>query len=220
MSDGGADLAGYYAQRAEEYERIYAKPERQADLAALREHVHGLLAGHDVLELACGTGYWSAPVAEVARSLVATDAVEEVLDVARRKRVPPGRVVFARADAYDPGAVAGNFTAAFAGFWWSHIPKRDLLRFLAALHRRMGVGARVVFFDNRYVEASSTPIVDRDADGNQYQDRALSDGSRHRVLKNFPSTAELRATVSNTAHEIEIVELTYFWCLSYRVRSA
>ena len=32
-------LADYYAQRAAEYERIYAKPERQADLAALRDRI-------------------------------------------------------------------------------------------------------------------------------------------------------------------------------------
>ena len=38
-------LADYYARRAAEYERIYAKPERQADLAALRSRIAGLFAG-------------------------------------------------------------------------------------------------------------------------------------------------------------------------------
>jgi hypothetical protein len=35
MSIEGA-MAGYYADRAQEYERVYLKPERQADLNDLR----------------------------------------------------------------------------------------------------------------------------------------------------------------------------------------
>ena len=44
------DLLGYYARRAAEYERIYARPERQADLSRLRRRLGELLAGRDVLE--------------------------------------------------------------------------------------------------------------------------------------------------------------------------
>ena len=32
----GRDLRKYYARRASEYERVYAKPERQGDIARLR----------------------------------------------------------------------------------------------------------------------------------------------------------------------------------------
>ena len=40
-----AELIGYYSRRAREYEAIYEKPERQADLAALRERVRALVHG-------------------------------------------------------------------------------------------------------------------------------------------------------------------------------
>lgn len=50
-------LAAYYAQRAAEYERIFAKPERQADLAALKARVRKMFTNRKVLELACGTGF-------------------------------------------------------------------------------------------------------------------------------------------------------------------
>ena len=49
-------LLDYYARRAEEYEQIYQKPERQAKLALLKACLVKLLAGRDVLEVACGTG--------------------------------------------------------------------------------------------------------------------------------------------------------------------
>ena len=45
---GNNDLARYYAERSQEYESIYRKPERQKDLAALRAIIPGLLDGHDV----------------------------------------------------------------------------------------------------------------------------------------------------------------------------
>ena len=84
------------------------------------------------------------------------------------------------------------YDAAFAGFWWSHVLKRDLPRFLEGLHRVLAPGAQVVFLDNRYVEGSSTPVSRVDANGDSWQTRKLADGSTHEVLKNFPSGDELR----------------------------
>ncbi len=213
-----ADLQHYYARRAAEYEAIYHKPERQQDLPRLQEWVCERLHGRRVLEIACGTGYWTAIVAPVAQSILATDTSTEVLDIARSKPYPPGRVAFALADAYALHAVPGDFDAALAAFWWSHIPKGAIGHFLQGLHRRLAAGAVVVLLDNRYVEGSSTPLAEQDADGNTYQIRPLKDGSRHRVLKNFPSAQELRAALAPSVRALEIRELDYYWCAAYEVR--
>jgi SAM-dependent methyltransferase len=213
-------LVEYYAERAAEYERIYAKPERQADLATLRSHVTRLLADHDVLELACGTGYWTSLLAPVVRSILATDLSEEALALARTKTYPAGRVTFAHLDAYHPAGAPGRFTAAFAGFWWSHVPRERLASFLGALHRRLGVGALIVFLDNRYVTGSNTPVSRTDERGNTYQARALADGRTYEVLKNFPAPAELLAVLADAATDSSLTELQYYWLLSYRVTSA
>lgn len=42
-------MARYYAERANEYERIYQKPERQADLHTLRGFVESTFAGVESL---------------------------------------------------------------------------------------------------------------------------------------------------------------------------
>ena len=42
----GTELAAYYAARAAEYERVYEKPERHADLAHLRHVVAEYFRGH------------------------------------------------------------------------------------------------------------------------------------------------------------------------------
>ena len=36
-------------------------------------------------------------------------------------------------------------------------------------------------------------------------------------MKNFPTAEELRASVAGIATSVEVTELTYYWCLSYRV---
>lgn len=210
-------MLDYYARRAREYERIYHKPERQAELRDLERSIAGLLAGREVLEIACGTGYWTERIAPSAASIVATDAGDEVLEVARSKGYPPGRVHFATADAYNPAAVKGRFSALFAGFFWSHVPRRRLPGFLAGAARCLDPGGRLVFVDNRFVPGSSTPIAGTDDHGDSYQIRRLDDGSTHRVVKNFPDEVELRAAAATIGRDVTVTLLTYFWCLSCTV---
>jgi SAM-dependent methyltransferase len=214
MSDTAAP-PDYYAKRAAEYERIYHKPERQAELALLKQLVGDYLAGRLVLEIACGTGYWTEVFASRARSVTATDVNEEVLAIGRTKTLPQGRVQFLRADAYAPENIPGEFDAAYAGFWWSHVAKTRLADFLAALHARLPDAIRVLFIDNNYVVGSSTPISRVDKTGNTYQLRRLDNGETFEVLKNFPTEAELRAAVAPFAAKIEVRLFQYYWALLY-----
>ena len=215
-------LARYYAARAGEYERVYLKPERQADLAALDARLRAVLAGRDVLEVACGTGYWTERYAPAAASVLATDVGEEVLRLARAKPYPPARVAFAVADALAPMAApevaaAAPFSGALAAFWWSHLPVARLGAFLDGLHAALAPGAVVALCDNRFVAGSSTPIAHADAEGNTYQERRLADGSRHVVRKNFPAEADLRAALAGRGENVEVCLLDYFWLLTYVV---
>ncbi|HET6599550.1 MAG TPA: class I SAM-dependent methyltransferase, partial [Burkholderiaceae bacterium] len=148
-----AQMQRYYAQRAQEYERIYERPNRQRDIAELKVWLTSLFEDRDTLEVACGTGYWTPHAATHCRSWLATDVNDEVLAIARTKPMPAGRVQFAQADAYALDVAPGrSFDAAFAGFWWSHVSRERLAGWLAALHARLRPGARVVFIDNRWVD--------------------------------------------------------------------
>ena len=210
-------LLEYYSRRAHEYERIYHKPERQADLARLRTHLRSLLSGSRVFEAACGTGYWTAQIADTVESVFATDASGEVLEIARAKGLDPARVSFAKTDAYHPSLPRRDFDAGLAAFWWSHVSKARLAAFLDAFHAALLPGARVVFMDNRYVAGSSTPISRTDSESNTYQQRRLDDGSTHEVLKNFPSPDELRRVLAPHAGSVEVTTFEYFWCASYEL---
>ena len=210
-------LQDYYARRAHQYERIYGKPERQADLASLRESIPAIFDGRDVLEIACGTGYWTQFVATRAASVLATDVNEEVLELARLKPFPRGNVEFACADIYSREDLSRQFDAGLGAFWWSHVPRQGQADFIAHFHRRLQPGAVVVFLDNRYVEGSSTPLTRTDEHGNTYQTRSLDDGSSHEVLKNIPDEPELAGALGDRARALAYVELDYFWYLTYRV---
>ena len=212
------ELLDYYRRRAREYEAIYAKPERQADLARLRAHIPNRLAGRRVLEVACGTGYWTVLVARTAASVVATDAVEEPMRIAMSKDYAGTNVRFEIADAYALDDGLGRFDAALAVFWWSHVPLGRIEAFLASLHQRLEAGARILFMDNRYVDGSSTPIAERDAEGNSYQRRTLSDGSENRVLKNFPTERDLRASLAPHARTFAYEALEHYWLVEYTLK--
>lgn len=210
-------LESYYARRAAEYEKIFDKPERQADLARLRTDLPALFEGERVLEIACGTGYWTPLIAARAESVLALDYAEETLAIAKGKKYAKPNVRFERADAYSLPVWPHKFSACFAGFWWSHVPLARLDAFLFGVKERLAAGARVVFLENRYVEGSSTPISRRDADGNTYQQRRLGDGSSHEVLKNFPTERELLARLGRHGTEVRFSSYEYYWVASYRI---
>jgi len=207
----------YYAKRAAEYEKIYHKPERQADLARLRDDLPALFAGKRVLEVACGTGYWTPLIAARAESVVAMDYNEETLQIARSKAYPKANVSFQQGDAYALPGWPRKFSGCFAGFWWSHIPLARLDGFLESLKAHLEPGSTVAFLDNRYVEGSSTPVSRRDAEGNAYQQRKLGDGTSHEVLKNFPTAGAMEKRLGRHGGDVRFTSYQYYWVASYRI---
>lgn len=206
----------YYAARAPYYDVVYSKPERQADIAFLARYLRKKFAGKEILEVACGTGYWTQHIAPVAARMVATDGTAEPLEFARARAIT-GQVIFAQADAYALPKEFGVFNAAFAALWFSHVPIEARVRFIEGLHGVLLPESRVIFIDNNEAQLGDLPIAETDQAGNTYQLRELRDGSMHRVLKNFPSETELKELLERIAKNVVYRNLENFWLLEYEV---
>lgn len=181
------DLLQYYGDRAPEYDRIYQKPERQPDLAAMRSWLAERVADKKVLEVACGTGYWTAVMAETASQILATDASAPPLSIARIRLQNAAHINFAVKDLYAlEQAEQKDFDVVFGGFIWSHIPQSELSAFYLALLAPLRAGGQLILMDNLFVEGSSTPLSRQDEDENTYQQRKLDSGKTYEVMKNFP----------------------------------
>jgi SAM-dependent methyltransferase len=210
--------AQFYAKSAANHDRVYDKPERQQDLADMRVHVADVLRGHVVLELACGTGYWTNIIAASADSVVATDINPEMLALARLRGLPADKVQFREADAWNLPADLGDFTAVFIGFWWSHVKREQQEKFLAHLRSKVGKDVMLVLLDDTYVEGSSETVARTDLEGNTYQIRIAPDGERYEIPKTYPSDSALRKKLASSVREIRIVRSEYYWMLSCRLK--
>jgi SAM-dependent methyltransferase len=212
-----AEMAAYYARLAGTYDQDYVTAEQQPDLEELHNRVREALAGHRVLELACGTGHWTEQIAQSAESILATDINPEMLEQAKAKGLADDKVQFRLMDVFDID-VEGTFTACFAGFWWSHVKRQEQENLLAMLRKKLGRDALLVLVDDCHVERDSTTTARTDAEGNTFQLRTLPNGERYEVLKNYPTDSALRKRFAESVKEIRILRLENFWMLTGRFK--
>lgn len=212
------NLIEYYRNRANEYERVYSKPERQSDLIEATKHLQDLFLDKNVLEIACGTGYWTERIAITAKTMVSTDINQSVIEIAQQKKYPKNNVLFKIEDLFKL-SMNSQYESLFGGFIWSHIKLQQLNEFLNGLHKALVPGARLVFIDNNFVQGSNIAISNSDEFGNTYQTRHLDDGSSHLILKNFPEQQFIQSLLSEVACDIKFINLKYFWILTYQLKS-
>jgi demethylmenaquinone methyltransferase/2-methoxy-6-polyprenyl-1,4-benzoquinol methylase len=77
MPDDQLAMQSYYGARAPEYDQVYLKQERKSDLAAIRQWLPPKFSGASVIEVACGTGYWTQFISPVAAHVLAIDTAPE-----------------------------------------------------------------------------------------------------------------------------------------------
>lgn len=208
----------FYARLGAHQEDVYDEEERQEDLDELRDFVAYALKDHRVLELACGTGYWTEVIAETAEHVVAIDINPELIELARERDLPEDKVTFRVADAWQLPDDLGKITAVFIGFWWSHVAREEQERFLKALRAKVGKDVLLVVADDDYVDGISEPIARTDAAGNTFQVRQAPDGEYYEILKNYLSDSALRKKLASSVREIKIERWEFYFLLTCRLK--
>ncbi|MBI4067522.1 class I SAM-dependent methyltransferase [Candidatus Gottesmanbacteria bacterium] len=214
----------YYRKRAEEYEEIYYRddPIRNEEQRIIVEAIKKAFNGMDVLEIACGTGYWTQFLSETAKSIVATDYVEEVMQIAKRKKYKCP-VQFQKEDAYNLSFGNHSFDGILANLWFSHVPKVKIDTFLEGIQRVLKPGGIVFMADNNYVEGSGGELVRKEGEEDTYKRRFLKDGSEYMVLKNYYTLNELFDIFSRYDKGLKKKNIFYgkFFCyVIYRMKDS
>ena len=70
-----SEIINYYRNRAREYEDVYywTDPHRQEEQEIIGNTIKSSLNGREVIDLACGTGWWDRILSETAKSITGLD---------------------------------------------------------------------------------------------------------------------------------------------------
>jgi SAM-dependent methyltransferase len=207
----------YYSRRASEYETIYHRdnPTRQSEQQALENAMNASLKDRAVLEVACGTGYWTERLAGHAQSIIGVDASPQTLELARSKTYLLENVEFRIGDAFKL-EFTERFNGGIANFWLSHVPKAQLETFLKGFHASLEPGARVFMADNVYFpDATSGVPFRKPGVEDAFALRTLEDGSQFEIIKNYYGADDLEHIFGPYSASLEIHIGACFWWVSY-----
>lgn len=193
-----AEQRAYYRARAPEYDEWWRRQGRfdrgpesteewRREVAQVAAALETFGATGDVLELAGGTGWWTASLARTAGRLTVVDSSAESLELNRR-RVGRPDVDYAVADltTWRPQR---RYEVVFFSFWLSHVPRSRFSEFWSLVRSCLAPGGRVFLIDNRR-ESPDAYVIRRDSD---LELRRLRDGRRFRVVEVFYEPDELRS---------------------------
>jgi ubiquinone/menaquinone biosynthesis C-methylase UbiE len=203
----------YYRARAPEYEQIYYRevPERRREIDEEAERLRALVKNRTVLELACGTGYWTRVMSETAAAVTASDISAEMIAEARKKMYTCP-VEFAVADMLTQDFGVKDFDVVALGFWYSHQPRQHYDRLYECLTRPLKSGGRIWMIDNNPpAEGSLHHSEGSDEYGNNYKRRFLDDGREYVIVKNYFTRPELEALLRPKFDIYSLVHQVYYW---------
>ncbi|MEW5925454.1 MAG: class I SAM-dependent methyltransferase [Candidatus Zixiibacteriota bacterium] len=214
-------MENYYNLRADEYEEIYNRddPIRQAEQNKIADTIRNIYEGRKVLEIACGTGYWTKYLSETASYICAVDNAPDMLTLAKSKKYDCP-IDFMMADAFNPAVRERSFDGGLANFWFSHIPKRRIDDFMKAFHRNMAPGARIFMADNIFIPDLGGELIHPEGSEDTFKKRKLKNGSEHLVLKNYYSRQQLLDLFSRYNRSISEENIFYgdcFWFIFYEM---
>jgi demethylmenaquinone methyltransferase/2-methoxy-6-polyprenyl-1,4-benzoquinol methylase len=213
------NVTQYYAELAPIYDHTAGYKDSVAERLRIpiKARYRDIFRARSVLEIACGTGYWTLPIAEVAKSVLAVDINPALLSQAEERCAHLSNVTFQVADAYTLAGIPTGFNAAFGIWWWSHVPRERIAAFLAALHGKLEPGAFVLFVDQLPYDG---PARRKDAGGNTLEQRSLPDGRLFEIVKNFPTEEDIRSSLARIAENVEYIKRSdeRSWTVTYTKR--
>ena len=214
-----AEQRDYYQARACEYDEWWLRMGRydrgpdhnqgwfaditELDAALLRARPSGR-----ILELAGGTGIWSAKLLPVARELTVVDGSAECLKL-NRARLRSAAVRYIETDLFQ-WRPDRQFDFVFFSFWLSHVPESRFAEFWDLVANCLAPGGRAFFIDS--LRASTSTSVDQQVprDGSRMK-RVLNDGRTFQVFKVYYEPAQLQSRLSAMGWQADVGSTTTYF---------
>jgi ubiquinone/menaquinone biosynthesis C-methylase UbiE len=181
--------AAYYDRRAAEYDDWYTgeglfwqreRPGWDGEVARIVDLVASLPPAR-TLDIACGTGFLTR---HLRGFVVGIDQSPSMVAIAQA-RLPHGLAIVG--DALRLVVADRAFDRVFTGHFYGHLPPDERRMFVAEARR--AAGELVV------VDSARRPGIDPE----QWQERVLNDGSRHRVFKRYFTAGQLATELGGEA---------------------
>lgn len=199
-----AQQTRYYRARAATYDLDMAWDSDDPDLRALFAPVEAWFSGLPVrgrvLELACGTGT-TRRLAGRADHVHALDVAPEMVERAAARVADVGRVSFEVADVHR-WRPAATYDLVFFSFLLTHLPPPLGGRFWATVAAALADGGTVAF-----VDAAPHRHGEEEWLGEGVVRRTLRDGSVHRIVKVFPTAAEIARSMTGAGLDARVEPL-------------
>ena len=213
MDDLLASQRAYYRARASEYDAWFLRQGRydrgeahrarwEAEVRELEKTLATFAPDGDILELACGTGWWTERLAAYGDLLTAVDASPEVLEL-NRARLAGKPIEYVQADlfSWEPER---SFDTVFFSFWLSHVPPERFASFWELVRRCLKPGGRVFFIDSLYTpEGTAKDHVLSGAEATTVT-RRLDDGRTFGIVKVFYEPVKLEVQLETLGWRAQV----------------
>lgn len=214
-----SDQIEYYRARAGEYDEWWQRGNRYdhgqdanhqwwREVAEVEHALDAAGLSGNILELACGTGWWTQRLAQMAGHLTCVDASPEVIMVNRARLDAAGlpTPTYETSDIFT-WRPREKFDVVFFSFWLSHVPEPRFEAFWAGVAEALKPGGRVFLIDSARLGAPTG--VGTVTSG--IQRRQLNDGREFEIVKMFYEPAELAERLQPLGWQCDFTRTdTYF----------
>jgi demethylmenaquinone methyltransferase/2-methoxy-6-polyprenyl-1,4-benzoquinol methylase len=205
----------YYQARAPEYDEWFLRQGRYdrgselnrqwfQEVEQVRISLNQFRPEGDVLELACGTGWWTKQLLSHARHITAVDTAAEAIKL-NQQRLQSSNVEYIQADIFS-WQPEERYDVVFFSFWLSHVPSQYFQHFWQMVTRALKPGGRVFFMDSRYEPTSTArdhPLGEAQAG---LVRRKLNDGREYQIVKIFFEREQLEKRLGKLGWNVRVNE--------------
>jgi len=185
----------YYRARAREYDRSISSAFELFE--AGKALLLNLGKFNSILELACGTGFWTETLLNMGDKVTATDAAPEMLAIAR-ERLGEERITYRQVDLFQ-WQPDEKYDLVFFANWLSHVPPDALGGFLKKVRASLRSGGSLAIVD-QYAPSEADSAIAKEA---IYAVRPLEDGRQFTIVKAFYGLKEFETNLKTLGFEVK-----------------